>query len=77
MKISLYLNEHRETDSKPSTVNHNKLLLFLLIITFTLYFCYFYMGGGSSKSDMAAPIIVKETERHIATVSELCRYIKF
>ena len=28
------------------------------------------MGGGSSKADMAAPIIVKETERHLATVSE-------
>ena len=28
------------------------------------------MGGGSSKAEMAAPIIVKETERHLATVSE-------
>ena len=26
------------------------------------------MGGSSSKSDMAAPVIVRETEKHLATV---------
>ena len=70
MKISRSLTDLPVNLSQSSVFGHTRSLYLFLLITIFLFVCYFYMGGGSSKADMAAPIIVKETERHLATVSE-------
>ena len=46
-----------------------RISILIIVFVFLLFCaCYIYMGGGSSKSNMAAPVIVRETEKHLATV---------
>lgn len=68
MKIRFCLSEQKKGDSKNNTVCRITVFFIIFCVISTFLACQIYMGGSSSKSDMAAPIIVRETEKHIATL---------